>query len=325
MASFQPDDASLDLGAVQVPDGVIVNHAVRPLNRAFVTLAMRVPGIRDQWAARELVPALYNAHGLHNNTMLDHDIECDWSYSNGHVVSNLCCDRGKLTSAARMWAETLRNSTFERDQYEVQRGRLAAMTNGSVYDAHLRSQAAVYNRLYDTSDDNYILPVEGRKQSIRMLSNPQIVHQLIDDMQKVPVRVSTLNVSPELRASVVSAVAPAVSVVPPRQCYASTARKMTVGSERISVPNTPSLNVCIGQRFEGVSPDDTERILKLKLATLTMGNSFTGKLMKIVRDKEGLTYGISARRQQRSFPSMIVNATFNNNVLDRGHELTMNC
>lgn len=309
----------------QLPDGVLVTHSVRPHNRAFVTLAVPVPGIRDQWASQKLVPELFECCGLRNKEMMARNISCNWSYSDGHIVSNLSCDHEDLGHAVQMWTSTLRDSTFDADKYEVQRGKLSAITNGSVFDADLRSKTAVYNQLYESDDVNYITPVDARKASIRLAADPRVVQQFLNDLQHAPVRVATINVTPESRASIVTYVSPPhSSPLPPSRGYARTARLMRPTSRRINVPGTPSCNVCIGQRFLNAMPDDVERLAKLKLATLTMGNSFTGKLMKIVRDQEGLTYGISAKVVSNgSYPSMVVTATFNKNVLSRGHSLTM--
>jgi zinc protease len=58
-----------------------------------------------------------------------------------------------------------------------------------------------------------------------------------------------------------------------------------------------------------------------KLAIGVLGNGFAGRLMKQVRDKEGLTYGIYAR-QQRLYGSHVftVSATFSPNNLKKGIE-----
>ena len=56
---------------------------------------------------------------------------------------------------------------------------------------------------------------------------------------------------------------------------------------------------------------------------MSMGNGFSGKLMKIVRDKHGLTYSINCRVQSDgAVPSIMVNATFNPTVLERGLSMT---
>ena len=56
-----------------------------------------------------------------------------------------------------------------------------------------------------------------------------------------------------------------------------------------------------------------------KIAIGVLGNGFAGRLMKQVRDKEGLTYGIYAR-QQRLYGSHVfeVTATFAPNNLQKG-------
>ena len=137
-------------------------------------------------------------------------------------------------------------------------------------------------------------------------------------------RLATVNVTEEGRRSIMNVLSPSGTNKVAKTCYASSARQMAPTSLSIKVPGTPSCNVCMGQRFAGIAPTDTASLAKLRVAAMTLGNSFTGKLMKIVRDENGLTYGIGARVVSNgSFPSLVVNATFNKDVLQRGREMTM--
>lgn len=58
----------------------------------------------------------------------------------------------------------------------------------------------------------------------------------------------------------------------------------------------------------------------LRVATAILGSGFTGRLMGNVRDKEGLTYGISARLASDTFADgdFRIAATFAPNLLDKG-------
>ncbi len=61
----------------------------------------------------------------------------------------------------------------------------------------------------------------------------------------------------------------------------------------------------------------------LKLAVGVLGNGFTGKLMKIVRDQKGLTYGINARLKKMKGCGMIeITGTFAPSKLEEGIKAT---
>jgi len=61
----------------------------------------------------------------------------------------------------------------------------------------------------------------------------------------------------------------------------------------------------------------------LKLAVAVLGNGFTGRLMKIVRDEHGLTYGINAKlRQLKGCCVFEVTGTFSPKLLEEGMKQT---
>ncbi len=79
------------------------------------------------------------------------------------------------------------------------------------------------------------------------------------------------------------------------QDYLRAAKPAAPGAaSRITVPlaDKPSVNVMLGQAsgLRYSDPDD----LPLRVGTAILGRGFTGRLMGIVRDKEGLTYNIGA-------------------------------
>eukprot|EP00937_MAST-01D_sp_MAST-1D-sp2_P004809 g4809.t1 len=105
--------------------------------------------------------------------------------------------------------------------------------------------------------------------------------------------------------------------------------------EGIQANGQPSLSWHYNDRFadNAITCADVQRVAReylnendlIVLATMTLGNSFNGRLMSEVRDKMGLTYGIGAQViSNGSFPSLCVSGTFNKNVLQRGVDATNN-
>lgn len=69
-----------------------------------------------------------------------------------------------------------------------------------------------------------------------------------------------------------------------------------------------------------VSP---ENLNALKLAVGVLGNGFSGRLMKIVRDQHGLTYGINARlKRMKGCQVFEITGTFSPNLLEEGIKIT---
>lgn len=88
--------------------------------------------------------------------------------------------------------------------------------------------------------------------------------------------------------------------------------------QTVFVPGKTSVNVVLGQAT-GLRYTDPDT-LPLRLATAILGEGFTGRLMKQVREKEGLTYGISAGVSDDTFSDgqWAVTATFAPALVDKG-------
>jgi zinc protease len=94
---------------------------------------------------------------------------------------------------------------------------------------------------------------------------------------------------------------------------------MTAGHQ-VAVPlaDKPSVSVILGQPT-GLRYKDPDA-LALRVGTAILGSGFTGRLMGTVRDKEGLTYGISASMAEDSIVdgSWDISASFAPALLDKG-------
>jgi zinc protease len=88
--------------------------------------------------------------------------------------------------------------------------------------------------------------------------------------------------------------------------------------ETVLVPGKTSVVMWLGQpsRLRYRDAD----ALALRMATTVLGSGFTGRLMKNVRDKEGLTYGVTASMENDTFADgeWRISATFAPQLLDKG-------
>jgi zinc protease len=91
-------------------------------------------------------------------------------------------------------------------------------------------------------------------------------------------------------------------------------------ASEVTVPlaDKPSMSVIIGQPT-GLRYKDPDA-LALRVGTAILGSGFTGRLMGIVRDKEGLTYNISAAVSEDSIVDGVwdISASFAPALLDKG-------
>ena len=95
---------------------------------------------------------------------------------------------------------------------------------------------------------------------------------------------------------------------------------MLSAAREIAVPlaDKPSVSVIIGQPT-GLRYKDPDA-LALRVGTAILGSGFTGRLMGIVRDREGLTYNISAAVSEDSVVdgSWDISASFAPALLEKG-------
>jgi len=98
------------------------------------------------------------------------------------------------------------------------------------------------------------------------------------------------------------------------------ARGVSPGPRDISVPlpGKPSVTIMLGQAT-GLRYSDPDA-LALRVGTAVFGHGFTGRLMGIVRDKEGLTYHIGAGMADDSIATgdWEISASFAPALLDKG-------
>lgn len=105
----------------------------------------------------------------------------------------------------------------------------------------------------------------------------------------------------------------------PFPAMAAAAKVADVPKEQtVFVPGKTSVNVVLGQAT-GVRYSDPDA-LALRVGASILGEGFTGRLMKQVREKEGLTYGIYANVQNDMFSDgdWQVTATFAPALLEKG-------
>ncbi|MDO6516004.1 M16 family metallopeptidase [Zobellia uliginosa] len=91
----------------------------------------------------------------------------------------------------------------------------------------------------------------------------------------------------------------------------------------VTIPQKPSAEMYIGQ-YTGIQRMDKD-YLPFYMGTSILGGGFSGRLMRTVRDEDGLTYSINARHSGHNYVDgyWYVNASFNPNLFQKGLDATM--
>jgi zinc protease len=202
------------------------------------------------------------------------------------------CLRADLPLVLRLMVEQLRTPAFSADEFEKVRKQLAGMLTRAKEDTDFRATEAFLRAVYPAGHPNRTPTVD---EMLAAISRTQLAdlksfhaqhygpaHLTLAIVGDFDVKTVRSQLQQDLRGwsggrEVIGAPVPA------------TAR---ASSETIQMPDKTSVSVVIGQP-SGIRYRDDDA-LALRMATAILGSGFTGRLMKTVRDGEGLTYGIGA-------------------------------
>ena len=314
------DSRPVDLSDYVVSDsGVYHARMVRPYNKSTVAFAFPGAGKRDNWAMASVLQNYLNSNFPCASKLADVGATLKWEAQHGHMVARLDMPANMAAQCCEQFLDTIATAGLNEAHVKTSAQQVGAITNGLRYNADIVSEMKYMNRVYHHDDPNYIKPFDDRLKSIMACRMPH-VESFYNNMVGTTPKIVGINVSGKLYS--------ALKQYTRKKCHAipkvpNTIMKYSPESVRTELASNPSCAVVLGQPCLGVQSNDPVRGGHLKLAAMCMGNGFSGKLMKIVRDQHGLTYSINCNVQSDgAVPSVVVNATFNPGVLDKGIDLT---
>ena len=300
-------------------DGVRHVRMVRPFTQATVAFAFPGSGTRADWAMASVLENYLNSNFACASELADVGATLKWKAKHGHMVARLDMPAAMAAQTTELFLNTLQRSNLDPQKLKTSAQQLGAITNGLRYNADMVSEMKYMNRVYHHEDPNYIKPFDDRLKGIMACRVPQL-HGFYKRMANTTPQVVGVNISEKLHNAVKQYAKKRSCDMPP---VPATVLQYAPNSTKTELASNPSCAVVIGQPCLAVQSNDPSKVAHLKLAAMAMGNGFSGKLMKTVRDKHGLTYSINCTVQSDgAVPSIMVNATFNPTVLDKGLSLT---
>ncbi len=203
------------------------------------------------------------------------------------------CLRADLPMVLHLIVEQLRTPAFSAEEFgKVQKQLTGALTR-SKEDTDFRAGEAFLRAVYPPGHPNRIPTVDEMLAAIgrTQLSELKAFHAAHYGPANLTLAIvgdfDVKTVQSQLQKDLKgwSGGRPVVTASTP----ASTGAAAT---ESIDMADKTSVSIVLGQA-SGVRYRDDDA-LALRMATAILGSGFTGRLMKIVRDEEGLTYGIGA-------------------------------
>jgi len=206
----------------------------------------------------------------------------------------------------RLMQAELQTPTLKKSDFTYLKSKLQGELNGKANDVDETSKTAFYASLFQKGDANYRYTSRELSSALRDLTHNDVLKEHALLMQKGKNRITILGpnqIIPNLKTQTIP------------YTFKRIRNNTSDSIKRIFISGKQSCTVNIGME---VNPS-----MDLIIATGALGSGFSGRLMKIVRDKHGLTYGIGAYIKKRNGTGILnISATFNPKLLDEGLNLT---
>jgi zinc protease len=231
------------------------------------------------------------------------------------------CLKQDLPLVIGLIAEQLRMPAFSQDEFEKARQQFIGQMKNALDNVQARSTEAFKRAVFPAGHPNHEPTIDEYLTAAQTLTLDEVktfYHKHYGPDHMTLVLVGDVNMS-RIQGAVTSSfrgwkggvdylrdAKPANSIEP--QDHSIT----------VEIPGKTSTMLMVGQAT-GLRYRDPDT-LPLQIATAVLGSGFTGRLMHTLRDKEGLTYGISAGVNNDTFAdgSWQISATFAPQLLDRG-------
>lgn len=221
-----------------------------------------------------------------------------------HIQASIPAGASTLVHASNLLLHELSNPLLQKPSFEYLKEKWMAELHGSKDDVNHLAKVGFFQTLFKREDPNY------RYSAMDIITQlQQTSHSDIIDAH------AQLKKGPRI-----------VTIVAPDNIHTLKNNgtwdrnyhnyKMAVArSNDIKLKGKSSVAVKYGMVVDGSDA--------LRLAVAVLGGGFTGKLMQEVRDKRGLTYGISASMQKlKGCEVFVISATFSPLLLQKGIEAT---
>lgn len=188
------------------------------------------------------------------------------------------------------------------------KNRMVAELNGQRNDVNETAKTHFFQALFAKGDANYRHSNEDMVHALHQLSHSDITREHDHLMKEAYTKLTVMG--PELIR---------LCSIKTSNNHLNFERKLNTAApaiQKVDLEGKTSCTVIMGMV--------AHPSMDLTVAVGVLGNGFSGRLMKQVRDKEGLTYGIGARVKKMNGTGIFhVTATFAPSLLDKGMNSSM--
>ena len=203
----------------------------------------------------------------------------------------------------------IKSPSLSKDTFKYLQQKITAELAGSVGNVNKEAAILLSQALFKDGGCNYSHDTQVLREAIYDMTHDAVVEEHKKLMKHGIIKVSVLSPSDEVLQSLQKM---KVEKFEPMKYHVVKNKPYIASTFDKAIPGKASCTVKWGHIIDNPS-------IATKLAIGVLGNGFSGRLMKIVRDKDGLTYGIYAK-QNRLYGAHTfeVTATFAPVNLERG-------
>jgi zinc protease len=229
------------------------------------------------------------------------------------------CLRKDAGNILHLVVEQLRSPAFPADEFAKAKKQLAGALKRSLEDTDFRADDAFSRAVFPPGHPNHRVAAEAMLAAIdrAKLEDVKAFHaRYYGPSHLTLVVVGDVDVK-KVQAQLREDLAGWSGGVPALEA-AKAASVDAARTETINMADKTSVSIILGQP-SGVRYRDADTIA-LRTGAAILGSGFTGRLMKIVRDEEGLTYGIYAYMDNDTYTDgdWRIGASFAPELLDKG-------
>jgi zinc protease len=229
------------------------------------------------------------------------------------------CLRKDAPKILHLIVEQLRTPAFPADEFEKAKKQLTGALKRSLEDTDFRADDAFSRAVYPVGHPNRKVAAEEMLAAVGRVTLEDI--KAFHAKYYGPAHLTLVVVGDLDVKAIQSQLGKDVSGwrggVPVLNATKATMPQAPV-TQTISMADKTSVSIILGQP-SGVRYSDADT-LALRMGAAILGSGFTGRLMKIVRDQEGLTYGVGSYMDNDTFTDgdWRIYASFAPELLDKG-------
>ncbi|MEO8932750.1 MAG: pitrilysin family protein [Xanthomarina sp.] len=241
-----------------------------------------------------------------------------------NVNMSFKCLKKDLNTVIELLAEELRQPLFDANEFKLIKDQNIGQLKQGLLDPSTMGSIALKQIMYPVGHPNYATSIEALIKEIEntTLEDVKAFHKKYFGPKSMRlVAIGDVDTKPLYKAIDKSFKGwkGGVDQMLTSQDLTKVVAKTTV----VTIPEKPSADMFIGQ-FTGLTRADKD-FLPFYVGNSVFGGGFSGRLMRTVRDEDGLTYSIGSGHSGHTYNKgyWLINASFNPELFQQGLDATM--